>query len=576
MSSDGDILAFQNSTEDNLDSAQTVLFNQKKWSCITDSTSNSGSFGSGQIQFDLSSLSSQSQWLSLNEAVIEFPVKIVATTAGVTSGVVTGNIHSAIIKNGWHQWISSAQLMINGQTIQASQPYENVATQWRILSSWSQDELVKQGPTCGFALDDMTNSLAVNTTAAPASAKLAPASGLANATYATFMTAPKGFDSLNDASGNPSALLTNKGAIERALLTNNSVVSTTLQATVLTPTNMKVAGRSHVAGAASSGTGTQTVLSAFYMATVRLKDICDLREFPLTKNLRGYLYLNFNSATINYNCNAGTVSALSMAINSGQTCPFLINAQDGALAAGIESGLAASAHANPITFVGSVDGTATSAISPSGPLLTNARLVVPYYVANPMADAALSQSNKFFTTLDKLQFTFDVAAGATQNITITSGVSNPKRIVMLPLLKKLGGMTTMTAPEQSPFDPAPATSGPFATMNNLQVQVANQTVYQSPIQYDYEQFLQEQSQVGESGNMSNESTSGLLSEQLWVQNHRFYTVDLGRRVDAEDGSSKSVQVSYANANAFDHHVIGHLYFERRWVMDTSTCTVSPL
>ena len=563
MSSDGDILAFQNSVEDNLESAQTVLFNQKKWNYITDSTSNSGSFGSGQIQFDLSSFASQSQWLSLNEAVVEFPVKIVATTAGVASGVVTGGIHSTIIKNGWHQWISSAQLMINGQTLQTSQPYENVATQWRILSSWSQDELVKQGPSCGFALDDMTGDSETSA--------LASDGGLANATASTFLTSAKGFDCLNTDIAAPSTLLVNKGAIDRAQMTNNSVAATTLQANVLTATNMKVAGRSNVARTASSSGAAGTVFSAFYMATVRLKDICDLREFPLTKNLRGYLYLNFNAATINFTGNAGVVSALTMQINSGQTCPFLINS----VAAGTV-GLLSSAHANPITVVGNVDGTTTSAISPSGPLLTSARLVVPYYVANPMADAALSQSNKFFTTLDKFQFSFDVDAGATINYTVTSGVSNPRRIVMLPLLKKLGNMPTMTSPEQSPFDPAPATSGPFATMNNLQVMVANQTVYQSPIQYDYEQFLQEQSQVGESGNMSNENTSGLLSEQLWIQNHRFYTVDLGRRVNAEDGSSKSVQISYTNANAFGQRVIGHLYSEKRWVMDTSTCTLSPL
>jgi hypothetical protein len=563
MSSDGDILAFSNSVEDNLESTQTMLFNQKKWTYITDSTSNSGTFGSGQIQFDLSSLSSQSQWLSLNEAVVEFPVKIVATTAGVAGGIVTGGIHSTIIKNGWHQWISSAQLMINGQTLQTAQPYENVATQWRILSSWSQDELVKQGPSCGFALDDMTGN--------SESSVLASDGGLANATAATFLSETKGFDCLNTIANVPSTLLVNKGAIDRAQMTNNSVAGTTLQATVLSAVNMKIAGRSNVARTASAAGAAGTVFSAFYMATVRLKDICDLREFPLTKNLRGYLYLNFNAATINFTGNSGGVTALAMQINSGQTCPFLINS----VASGTV-GLLSSNHANPITVVGNVDGSNTSAISPSGPLLTSARLVVPYYVANPMADAALSQTNKFFTTLDKFFFSFDVEPLAPVNYTITSGVSNPRRIVMLPLLKKLGGMTTMSTPEQSPFDPAPATSGPFATMNNLQVMVANQTVYQSPIQYDYEQFLQEQSQVGESGNMSNENTSGLLSEQLWIQNHRFYTVDIGRRVDAEDGSSKSVQINYTNANTYGQRVIGHLYAEKRWVMDTTTCTLSPL
>ena len=562
MSGDNDLIAFSNSIEDNLEPASVSLFNGKKWTYITDSTSNSGSFGSGQIQFDLSTLASQAQWISLAEAAIEFPVKIVARTAGVASGVVTAGIHSTIIKNGWHHWISSSQLLIDGQTLQAAQPCENVAAQWRILSSWSQDELVKQGPTCGFALDDMTTGSSVSA--------LGIETGLANAAADLFLTPGKGFDSLNTKTGVPSLLLVNKGAIDRAQITNNNIVATTLQGTVLAPTGMKTAGRSNVT-AATSGVGAAAVVyTAFYMATVRLKDICDLSQFPLTKNLRGYLYLNFNAATVNFTANSGVVTGLTTNINSGQTCPFLVNVQ-----AAAATGLGTNGNANPITVVGSVDGTNTDAIGSAGALLTSARLVVPYYNANPMADAALSQSNKFFTTLEKMYFTFDVAAAGTSNITITSGVSNPKRIVMLPTLKRLGG-SSIDQPEQSPFDTVPGTSGPFATMNNLQVFVANQSIYQSPIQYDYEQFLQEQSQVGESGNMSNENTSGLLSEQLWVQNHRFYTVDIGRRMDADDGSSKSVQVSYTNSNAFGQHVIGHLYYERRWVMDTSTCKISPL
>ena len=561
MSSESDILAFQNSVEDNLDAASTALFNGKKWTYITDSTSNSGQFGSGQIQFDLKNLSSQSQWIDLREATVEFPVKIVAkVTNPVASGVVTGNIHAAIIKNGWHQWISSAQLMINGQTIQSAQPYENVAAQWRILSTWSQDELVKQGPTCGFSLDDMTND---------SESSALGANGLANCVFTTFNTAAKGFDSINTDAGVNATSLVNKGAIDRANYTNNSVTATTNQATVLLPANMKLAGRSNVAGQATSAGAAGTVWSAFYMATVRLRDLCDLRDFPLCKNLQGYLYLNFNSASVSLTANNNVVTAatLTTQITSGQTCPFLINAS--------ATGLTTSAHANPVVVTGSVDGTITDQITPAGPVLTSARLLAPYYMANPKADAVLSQSNKFFTTLEKIQFTFDVAANTAQNYTVTSGVSNPKRIVMVPLLKRLGN-STIDAPEQSPFDPAPATSGNFATMSQLQVYVANQPIYQTPVQYDYEQFLSEQSQVGLNGNQSNEETSGLLTEQLWTQNHRFYTTDLSRRMDAEDGSSKSVSVSYTNTNAFGHHVIGHLYYEKRWVIDTTTCAISPL
>lgn len=558
MSSESDILAFQNSVEDNLDQASTVLFNGKRWAYITDSTSNSGQFGSGQIQFDLSSFASQSQWLNLAEAVIEFPVKVVAKVA-VAGTSVTNAINSVIIKNGWHQWIDGCQLMINGQTIQSAQPFENVAAQWRIVSSWSQDELVKQGPTCGFALDDMTGDSDVSTS-------YSITTGLANAVNST-ATSVKGFDAVNN-----QAVLLNKGVQDRATLTNTDISTTsTLQGTILGASNMKAAGRSHVGFNAGSSTLGAPTMSAFYMATVRLKDLCDVKDIPMCKNLKGYLYLTFNSSQVTLVASgANVISSVSVQALSGRTTPFLVNHQ-------ATTGVTFGGAGGSVTFTGSVDGTTADAISPAGPLLTNARMLMPYYMANPKADSVLSQTNKFFTTMEKIQFTFDVANGGTANYTITSGVANPRRIVMLPTWKGLGANTTISVPELSPFDTVPATSGPFAGLNQLQVYVANAPVYQYPVTYDYEQFLQEQSQVGLNGNQSNEETSGLLTEQLWTQNHRFYTTDLSRRMDAEDGSSKSVAVSFTNPSAtYTSHIIGHLYYEKRWVMDTTTCTISPL
>ena len=80
--------------------------------------------------------------------------------------------------------------------------------------------------------------------------------------------------------------------------------------------------------------------------------------------------------------------------------------------------------------------------------------------------------------------------------------------------QNLGGTTNLSNPEVSPFDSVPATSGPFATLANLQVYLANKPCYQYPIQYDYEQWISENFQLGLNGNMINEQTSGLLSEQL--------------------------------------------------------------
>jgi hypothetical protein len=561
MSSDSDIIAFQNSMNDNLGDATTVHFNDKNYTFITDSTSNSGSFSSGQIQFDLSTLNSQSQWINLNEAVIEFPVKVTAQVIVAATGTVSPNsIASAattIVKSGWHQWIDSCQLIINGQTIQASQPYENVAATFRILSTWSQDELKKFGPTCGVALDDCSSDIQNPTSV----------TGLHNASYSTVATSVKGFDCINN-----QTILNNKGINARNTITNTDInpAAASLQTTVLGGSAMKQAGRSHVSSLANgSNTSNAYIYSANYMATVRLKDLCDINDFPLVKNLKGFLYLSFNSSQVNLTGTvaSSTLSAVNITPLTGRTTPFMINntATGLVLATG-------STGAPTVQIVGSVDATTIGQGVNAGPLLTNARMLVPYYIANPKTDAVLTQSNKFFTTMEKIVNPLTVSPGSSINYTISTGIPNPRKLLLLPMWQNLGGTSNLTNPEISPFDSVPATSGPFAGLSNLQVYLANKPLYQYPMQYDFEQWISENSQLGLNGGSINEQTSGLLTQQLFEQNHRFYYVDLSRRLESEDGSSKSVQVSFSNpSSTFGMKVICIVFYEKQWIINTASC-----
>lgn len=566
MSSDGDIIVFQNSMNDNLEESTNVLFNEKKTTYITDSTSNSGSFGSGMIQFDLSTLNSQSQWISVPEMVIEFPVKITASVLTAGTGAETTKsiaaINTAIIKNGWHSWIDSCQLIVNGQTIQSTQSYENVAAQFRILSTWSQDELVKEAASCGFALDDMTGDSDASTT-------ISNTVGLSNAP-ATVATSVKGFDAVNN-----QATLFNKGITTRAQYTNNDVnpASASIQTTILGASAMKTSGRNHASStAAGSNTANISIFSAYYMATVRLKDICDIKDFPLVKNLRGFLYLGFNSSQVNLTGTAGSavLSAVNVTTLNGRSTPFLINNSS--------TGILLGNYATTppvIQIIGTVDATTTNAIGNSGPLLTNARLLCPYYIANPQTDSALTQTSKFFTTLEKIVNPFTVVAGGSTNFTISVGIPNPRKLIILPMWQNLGGVSNLSNPEISPFDTVPQTSGIFATLNNFQVYLGNKPLYQYPIQYDFEQWKIENSQLGLNGSNISEQTSGLLSEQLFTQNNRFYYVDLSRRMDSEDGSSKSVQVSFQNpSSGYGMKCIAMVFYEKKWIINTASCQLS--
>jgi hypothetical protein len=557
MATEADQVLFENSNNPNV---EPVLFTEKKTNFIVDSTSNGGDFSSGQITFDLSTFSS-SNWQSLSEAVIEFPVKITAqltTAAAGTPGNSSAGILSIINKNGYHQWINSAQLIINGQTIQSQQPYENVAASYRILSKWSNDTLTKWGTACGIALDDCTaeNNVSYNN-----------ALGLNNAVYSTCATSVRGFDSTNNQTS-----LANFGTQARAQFNNSNIATTTVQNAILGVSATKNSGKSHVAVASATNTASTYLYTQFVMAQVRVKDLFDIDEFPLVKNIKGFMYLTFNSfkTTITGNAGGTDIASVTYNIMTGNSCPFTLNY--GSSTYGIVTG-AGSSTAPQIEVIGTVSGNSANAISPSAPLLTNARLLLPFYEASPNTDSALTKSSHMFKTLEKIVNPFTMNAGETKNITITVGVANPRKLVLLPMWQNLGG-ATLANPEQSLFDQTPATSGVFCKLDNIQVYVSNKGLFQYPVQYDYEYWVQEGLQNGIYSGKVDEISSGLLKKSLWESNHRYYQFDLSRRLPSDDGQSRSVQLTCTNPSAtFGMKVIAILFYERKFEINTSTCQI---
>lgn len=582
---EGDHFTFENSVQNNEDH---VLFESRKYNFIVDATSNQGSFAGGQIQFVLDTLNSQSQWVDLREAVIEFPIKITATLTTANSGTAGSGpidpscgINTTVIKNGFHQWFDGAQLIVNGQTIQSLQQYENVAASFRILSSWSQDNLKKWGTTCGIALDDCTGD-STNLTASTGIDSV----GLSGATFSTIAGTTKGFDAINNQSS-----LANRGVVARAKLNNTTQASTGVAKGVMgNYTSIIQAGVSNVGVQASSNTVNTVMYSQFMMGTIRVRDLFDINEFPMVKNIRGFLYLNFNSYTIALTASSTSTASTVLGLQNftiqavtNKTCPFMINDTPGG--SGVIYGTAGSGSPSAwgggvITVSGNVNGQATGQVGNAAPLLTQARLVAPFYVANPRVDAALTKHNHKFSTLEKVVNQILVPSNQTVNYILTVGVANPRRVVLLPMWQNLGlnspsTATLLASPEQSPWDSSPATSGPYAYLNQLQVYLANKPIFQYPINYDFEMYQSEIASNGLHGNVCDEMTSGLLTQQLWQENHRYYTVDLERRLDSEDGAAKSVQVSFTNPSAsYGLKVIAVLFYEKRWEIDTDICRIA--
>ena len=548
MSSEGDQTVFYNAVTDTRESSADVLFADKNYTFITDTTSSNGSFQSGMMQFDLSTLSSQSQYVSLSEAVIEFPVKVLvelgsqANTAAFPIDVVT-------LKNSFNHFIDGCQVIVNGQTLQSMQSYENVSATFKILSEWDSDTNVKYGKSIGLTIDDCT-------------ADGAAQPGLNDAVASTVSSTLLGFNAYE-------ATLANKALLSRqSVVSNVSAAAATLQRAILTDGVMKTAGRHNAANLGGFGVAGARIMEQCYLATVRLKDIASVADFPLVKNLKGYVYISFNSTRITATSDgAGAITSYSVVPITGRSCPIMINHS---LISAASIG-----NSNTLIITANVNADANN-VSSCGPVISNARLLCPYYVSNPKTDLALSQPNKFFTSQEKIVVPITVGANQSVNVTLTSGVQNPTGVLMLPMHQRLGGQTTFCdSPEISPFDICPGGSTPFAMLNNLQVYCANKPIYQNNVMYDFEAWYQEVSRTGLADGIVDQQSSGLLSQTLWEQNHRFYYTDLRRRAPSEDGASRSIQVAFQNpSTTFGMKVICIVFYEKKWTINTMTCQLS--
>jgi hypothetical protein len=540
MSSESDKTAYDLSVEqqDNVN-----LFESKKWTYITDSTSANGLF-SGQIQFDLNTLSSQNQWTDLSQAVVTFPVKLsLSNGSALAPGQAT--INTATIKNGFHQFVDSVQVVIGGNTIQSSQIFTNIDVNYKILTEWSNDTLNKYGSTLGLSLDDIEVSddsdIGINETV----------DNLA------LSTTVRGFDIWNGK---------NQGIKERCRMFNNNVASTALGKSIL-GSNQTVLGKGNVQADSSVATANSDVFVFYALGTIRLKDISDaVANLPLMKSLKGFIYINYNTSThalTNAN-GSNALTAVSSQAVYGRCSPAVLNY-------GIDGFLPNSTTGSTMTFRADINATVSN-LSSAVPIQTNAILYAPYYVATPVVDRELTMK-KTVRYLERFVTTFNIAANGNFSGTLTPGISNPKRVVLYPYFTGAGtsGNTGfVTNPLLNPFDGVPSTTSPFAAIKDWQLYVGNVPMFQQPVSMDFQTFMNEVAQNGEDGGLVDTRSSGLLNQRLWNTLYRYYTVDVGRRMNSEDGASKSVQISCTNATNCPMSVVAIIHYEREITVDTAS------
>lgn len=172
---------------------------------------------------------------------------------------------------------------------------------------------------------------------------------------------------------------------------------------------------------------------------------------------------------------------------------------------------------------------------------------------------------------------------------IANGIVNAKRLIIMPFYHDETPFVGATSPgvgvgypipypvpfePNSPFDSAPGTVAPQCALANFNVLISNMNIFQRNINYGFENFIEEIAPANAiNGGLDTGCTSGLIDYKKWVQNYRYYVVDLSRRL-AGDNTPKSLTVIAKNNTQLKVDYLFFVEYERHLSLDIESGHVS--
>lgn len=515
----------------------------------------------GSIQFDTSYLSNSKRHLDYQNAFIEIPylISVSSSVSAVAASVVNG--FSLGLKAGYFQIIDGMQVDFQNANVIQSVAFSNFAVSYRLLESWSQDDLKKRGTDTLF-IPDTSSSTVFQSAASP--------NGIGHCNNKLVG---------NGAWGGVSMSLepANGGLFERCRETGYDLSTANVSKgygnlpALSTSALCNTVGRSYLSD--SIGAADETRIWKFnVMAKIMLRDLHDFFEkIPLLKGA----YLRFN---INYNACKMTIPCLlsgtTMGVPTytqlaGKTCPIMISS--GATSNPNAANLALANHT--LTIEANVASTTAPAATHN--IMSTCRLYVPSY---QLTDAKQRELYALMPTKrvryqEVYNFPINsVAAGGSFNAIITNGISNPTKLVVIPVINSADNGAVN--PVLSPYDSAGSCgTTPGMAIANFNVLVSGKAIYQQNVNYDFEMFSNEISELGLNGGKTVGLNSGLISRLDWNNGMRYYVVNLSRRPEVEKQVPVSIQVQGTNNTAVIADYYCFLFYEKSIELNLDTADI---
>jgi hypothetical protein len=546
--------------------------------------------GSTQVNFDLTSIFNNAKMCDFSKSYVAVPI---VYTTGLSTSTFNGTMIAPTAatspwaycgpKNNFVNFVHSAELTLSGQPVEVPTNFSNMVSNFRMMSSMSQDDIASLGSSIGVSQFDNVESMRFN---GPDGTKSTLSAGTAGNIGGTLvLTTVPGLVSGNGVVNNqPFAFAAGADQGDQALQAANQYNATynnsyykRLMRIVDSTVSTANAGSNMIGNTASQGIQGINNLNAEFrpyyvqignyavvydVLIIRLQDILQsVAQLPLTKRLDAMLRINFNTGYVGAQMVAAganqTLITTGGTLNSFvNTCPIMISSLAAwpATTCGVVSSVGIGRSAPSNCF-----GINTALSTAQNPYMNTCRL---YYQLITLQPERLShylsanRSKRVVYTAFLQNTLLNIPSGSQYSSLCQVGVKNIRGVLVIPFISAQtnGAINPLIVPTSnqtpfaqysSPFDTCPSTTAPIS-LTNLQVQVGGSSILQnSPISTSFEAFTASSSFEKINGGTFGIS-NGLINQYQWENGFRNYYIDCSRSNLSDQMTMRQVNVAFTN------------------------------
>lgn len=557
-----DNLVFEESVNTEVDSSEFI---SKKWIYVNDS--NSQNYTS-QIVIDSTPLSNAGGYINWQEGYLLMPLVVQLSSADAGTLLADNpplGTWNWALKNSFIQMINSMNIEFNNQNLVQAISLTNVFRTFKLMTSYSQDDLVNNGTNYGFYPDTMDgwNFNTLNTKGGLGFCNNNPSYVVAAANEPYSMLNENSAIYKRNKYWNYNPFLKSQGS--QGLINDEGSCASVYRSCLVDVDN---------------GRRTWNIY-----AKLRLKDLNDFFEkSPLLKGSTIRFYLNTNQSIVRFTSASGVFSNTSVNILGGLTNPLMLLEQ-GTGSETLQNQLVNGNYALSISIyknnnTGNGQTAATTA-------LPSCRLYAPIYKFNPIAEQrylSLTPTKKIeYNDIFQYQFS-DIKKDANFNVLVSNGITNIQSVLVVPLIAAGGdynavpplpstldfGNITSFNTLLSPFTTSGGTPDPI-TLTNFNILVSGVNLFLNNELYDFESFSQQLVQSNQlNGDLTTGLTSGLISEDQFMRGMRYYYGNCARQLPSEMGVSRSISIVGQNKSKCTINLLVFVEYKRSITIDILT------